>query len=164
MSLSTRTLIGLIGFAILAFAGIVLNFSLERDTLTCDPSRCVADCERVLALGGPSGPREFRPKDVKRFELMTAQMRYGSIWIIEIEGQDDIVLRLVMDETQAYDLRRWFPDPSGRVAFEGPRSARNYPFVAILLGLAVGAFIVGFYKPKPEPKSETSPESSPESS
>ena len=148
MSVSTRSLVGLIGVAILLFAGIMLNVSLERDTLSCNPDKCVADRERILAFGGPSGPREFRPKDVKRFELMTAQLRYGSIWIIEIEGQDDIVLRLMMDDAQAYDLRRWFKAPSGQVFFEGPRTARNYPFVAILLGLAVGAFIVGLRRAK----------------
>jgi hypothetical protein len=142
MSVSHRSLFVLAAIAFLLFAAIVLNSSIERDSLSCEPARCVADRERFVAFSGPSGPREFRPQDVKKVEVVAKQMRYGSVWLFEIAGQDDLVLRLVMDDTQAYDLRRWLEAPTGRVAFEGPRATRNYPFVALLCGLAAAAFIV----------------------
>lgn len=142
MSVSHRSLFVLAGIAFLLFAAIALNSSIERDSLSCEPERCVADRERFVAVSGPSGRREFRPQDVKKLDAVAKQMRYGSVWLFEIAGQDDLILRLVMDDPQAYDLRRWFEKPAGRVSFEGPRATRNYPFVALLCGIAAAAFIV----------------------
>lgn len=139
--MSVRPLLVIAAVAFLLFAGIILNAAIERDALSCDPQRCVAQRERGFAFGAPSGPREFNPRDVKKVELVAAQMRYGSIWLFEIAGQDDMILRLEMSDAHAYDLRRWFeaPPPNGHVDFAGPRAARNYPFVALLTGIGIAA-------------------------
>lgn len=138
-----RLLLVLIGVAFALFGAIVLNGAVARDTLTCEPDRCVADRYRWVAYGGPSGRREFAPRSVRSLTVATRTAGPGGHeWVFEIAGEDDLAIRLRIDDAQAYDLRRWFDSPAGSISFEGPRRTRDYPFAAILGAVALGAFLV----------------------
>lgn len=138
-------LVGMLGAAFLVFAFFVLNGALARDSLTCERDRCVVDRHRFVSAG--SSPRyhlAFRPADVTAFESGQGEAKSGDYdTVLTIAEHGDVALRLRgVDKHAAYDARRWLQNPTGRLALEGPRRARDYPFVAILTALGLACFAI----------------------
>jgi hypothetical protein len=61
------------------------------------------------------------------------------------QGEDETVnLRFHLDAAGAGDARRYFAEPKGKLELVGPRRTRDYPFAALMLGLAAAAFLAAF--------------------
>jgi hypothetical protein len=133
------------GAALAMFALGVLDMAAARDSFVCEGETCVLNKERLFGvLTGPSRRVEIRARDVKRFEPGPAEMRTGLAYVTIGVGVEDEHAELSVDGAAAVTARRFFESPSGRLAFEGRRRSRFFPFAAILGGLAVASFVAAW--------------------
>lgn len=142
-------LLGLFGVGLAIFGLVVLDRSLARDTLVCDEGACVLDRDLPVPLGAQQRfHRLVRATDIKKLEAISTDAKSGDteyLLTLRGEGEDEMVnLRFHIDARGEGDARRYFAEPKGKLALEGPRRSRDYPFAAMMLGLSASAFIAAY--------------------
>lgn len=149
----TRTanpqLLALFGIALLVFGLVILNRCLASDSLACDESTCVIERKVPVPFGSLQAfRRTARPQDIEKLESMTYEAKSGDTeYLVTYRSgaeRETVNLRLRLDARGEGEARRFFAEPRGRLALEGPRRTRDYPFAAMLLGLATAAFLAAY--------------------
>ena len=160
MPAPTRTvhphLLVLFAIALGIFGAVVLNRSLARDALTCEEGACTLERSVPIPFGSlQSFRRTVSARDITKLEAVGSDVKTGDTdYVITYRaGTDEETanLRLRLDTRGAYDARRYFQDPKGRLALEGPRRARDYPFAAFLFGLSALLVFLAWKQRSSEP-------------
>lgn len=142
-------LLALFGVAIAIFGLVILNRCLSSDSLVCEEGACVLERKVPVPFGSLQAfRRDMRAQDIAKLEQVTTEAKSGdSEYLVTYKsnGVDEVVnIRFHLDERGAGDARRYFADPKGRLALVGPRRTRDYPFAAMVLGLAFAAFLAAY--------------------
>lgn len=142
-------LLALFGVAIAIFGLVILNRCLSSDSLVCEEGACVLERKVPVPFGSLQAfRREMRAQDIAKLEAITTEVKSGDTEYLvtyKSNGVDEVVnIRFHLDAGGAGDARRYFAEPKGRLALEGPRRTRDYPFAGMVLGLAFAAFYAAY--------------------